>query len=149
MTPGDRYLMHVTIETGRARRSYRDEVTDETVTLLRLQIAEMLAGLPVEVTPGYRLTGASAGAALLATVSRGIMPLVTIAVAKNAKVSRRLWDHLRRPQMPGMSGAVGDPPRAPWCAAVVYPTLVADPGAADWLGDFERCLAWAWIEGGA
>jgi hypothetical protein len=74
------------------------------------------------------------------------VPLVTIAVAAKSKVSARLWSELQRP-IPGSSPAAGDPPRAPWVAARLYPTLALDPDAAVWLGDFERCLAWAWIEG--
>lgn len=141
------YLMHVTIDTGHGRRSYRDEVNDAVVTLLRQQIAEMLAGMPVETHPGYTLTGTSAGAALLATVTGRVGALATVAVAANGKVSMRLWEELRNPP-PGMTPAVGDPPQAPWCAVRLYPALKLDPEAAAWLGDFERCLAWAWIEGG-
>ena len=141
-----RYLMHVTIETGHATRCYRDEMDDALVTLTRQQLEEMLAGLPVEVRPGYRLTGAAvAGQAILATVSKGDMPLATIAVAGKAKASRTLWDLLRKPPMRGMSPAVGDPPRAPWVAVQVFPMLLMEPDAAQWLGLFERALAWAWI----
>lgn len=142
----DRYVMHVTLETGHGRRSYRHEVADAVVTLLRQQIAEMLAGMPVEIRPGYTMSGAAAGPALLATVSRDGRPLITVAVAAKSRASARLWRELQHP-VPGSSPAVGDPPRAPWVAARLYPTLVLDPEAATWLGDFGRCLAWAWIEG--
>jgi hypothetical protein len=142
-----RYILHMTLGTGDIRRSWRHEVEDGVVSLIRQQIAEMLAGLPVEVRPGYAMAGAAAGAALLATVSRDRVPLVTIAVAAKAKASARLWDELRRP-VPGAAAAAGEPPQAPWVAARLWPALARDPEAAAWLGDFERCLAWAWIEGG-
>lgn len=142
-----RYVLHVTLTTGHARRSYRDEVDDAIVAILRQQIAEMRAGLPVEIRPGYRLTGAAAGQALVASVSMGDVPMVTIGVAGNAKVSARLWDQLKVPPTPLIAGAVGEPPRAPWCAVTIHPTILdADPATLGWLGDFERCLAWAWIE---
>jgi len=47
---------------------------------------------------------------------------------------------------------VGDPldfgalPQAPWCAARLETGLALYPGAAVWLGDYERLVAWAWIE---
>ena len=34
---------------------------------------------------------------------------------------------------------------APWLAVITHPTLAAHLGATEWLGDFERCVAWAWI----
>ena len=36
---------------------------------------------------------------------------------------------------------------APWLVVDLYLiSLAADPDAAAWLGDAERCIAWAWIE---
>jgi len=36
-------------------------------------------------------------------------------------------------------------PPVPWCAVSVHTPVGAFPEALDWLGDFERCIAWAWI----
>ena len=37
-------------------------------------------------------------------------------------------------------------PAEPWCAVLIHLTLaLADPSASAWLGDFERCVAWAWV----
>ena len=36
-------------------------------------------------------------------------------------------------------------PREPWCAVALHPTLAGDLGATQWLADFERSVAWAWI----
>ena len=56
-----------------------------------------------------------------------------------------LWDALHA--MPDAVGAVtdaGEPPGAvPWCGVVAHPGLLMVPGAAVWLADFERCIAWA------
>lgn len=38
-----------------------------------------------------------------------------------------------------------DQPDAPWCAVVLHPSLSAYRGDVEWMGDFERCIAWAWI----
>lgn len=138
------YLWHLTLDTGHGRRSYRDEVDDTVVALLGQQLGEMLAGLQVEVMPGYRLTGAAASGALLATVSGQDGPLATIAVAPSGRTSARLWEELRKPGNGAV--AVGNPPQPPWCAVRLYPALLADAEAIGRLGDLERCVAWAWIE---
>ena len=39
------------------------------------------------------------------------------------------------------------PPRAPWCGVLCHPALFLRPDAAEWLGDFERCVAWTVIRG--
>lgn len=37
-------------------------------------------------------------------------------------------------------------PGEPWCAVRLEPGIALYPETAHWLGDFERCLAWAWLE---
>ena len=141
-----RYLWHLTLDTGLGRRSERSEVGDAVVTTLSQQIAEMLDGLPVEVRPGYGLSGAAARGALLATVSGAHGPLVTVAVAPSGRSSPLLWEQLRR-SAPAGETLPEDAPQPPWCAVRIYPAALArDEDAVRWLGDFERCLAWAWIE---
>ena len=139
----ERYLMHVVIDTGDRRRSYRSEAADNTVTHLRKQIEAMLAEEHVEIRPGYRLTGNAHGSALLATVCVGEQPLVTIGVAARSQSSARLWEELINVKTVRDDVAR---PEAPWCAVRLHSHLLLDPMAASWLGDFERCLAWAWIE---
>ena len=36
-------------------------------------------------------------------------------------------------------------PQEPWLAALVYPSAVGYRGDLGWMGDFEACVAWAWI----
>lgn len=134
--------MHVTLETGHSRRSYRSEVADGVVVHLRKQIEEMLSGGGVEIRPGYQMAGAAHGAALVASVHSGDMPLVTIGVAARSQVSARLWEEMVN--IAPTADIVR--PEAPWCAVRVYPLLLADPFAASWIGDFGICLAWAWLE---
>lgn len=136
-----RYLWHVTLNTGESHRSYRNEVRDAIMTLLRQQIDEALAGLDVAIKPGYRLKADTVGGALVGTVMRDRDdPLCTIAVARNARQGAAIWRLLQE---------AGSPPRSPWCAVRLYAGLAYDPDALIWLGDFERCLAWAWLDGRA
>jgi hypothetical protein len=49
-------------------------------------------------------------------------------------------------EIPEPLNPMPDRPQTPWCAAKLMPGLSAYPAAAMWLGDMERCVAWAWIE---
>ena len=74
-------------------------------------------------------------------------PLVMIAVAGHSRCGAAVWGNLS-----AMAAHLGLPtqasrvqPPAPWCAALLLPGIADDPQAAEWLGDFERCLAWSWV----
>jgi hypothetical protein len=141
-----KYLMHITLDTGHSRRSYRDEVKDTVVTIMRQQAAEAQAGDRPEIMPGYALNIATAGTALLATVeSDKLGPLITIAICPKSRVSQKLWDALKEP-IGDLAVAKGDAPTVPWCAVRMYPAAALDFDALQWLGDYERCLAWGWVE---
>lgn len=142
----DRYLWHVTLDTGHSRRSYRNEVDDAVITLVRQQINEALSGLHVVIRPGYTLMANTAAGALLVTVIADTnAPLCTIAIARNSRQSRDLWSMLKQPVEIG-AVATGEPPPPPWCAVRLYPGLAEHVDALAWLGDFERCVAWGWID---
>jgi hypothetical protein len=38
------------------------------------------------------------------------------------------------------------PASLPWCAVILTPNAARQIDQMDWLGDFERCLAWAWLD---
>ena len=135
------YLWHLTTTTGHGRRSYRNEVDPAVVTLVRQQLGEALAGIDVVVRDGYALTAKAVGTALVATVSGPKGTLVTIGVARKSRDAARLWQMLQ-----SKSDAIGEMPRPPWCAVALHPAIAGDPIAATWLGDYERCLAWAWVD---
>lgn len=139
------YIHHITLDTGHIRRSPRAEVDDAAITLVRQQIDEALAGMSVEIRPGYTIMANTAAGALLVTVlAAGKAPLCTIAVARHSRQSKALWRLLKEPAGIGAQ-ATGDAPPPPWCAVRLYPALTARPTALTWLGDFERVAAWAWI----
>lgn len=144
------YLDHLTISTGHTQRSPRAEVADHSIDHTRELLADAIAAggdiaMPV---PGYQIHVEPFGdrRAMLATVS-GLdgADLVTFGVA--ARPAKALWSQLVRLQaMIAPDVAIPPQPGAPWCAAVLLPALAADRAASGWLGDFERCVAWAWIE---
>lgn len=102
---------------------------------------------------GYHCATTIADDAMLATVFHDRRPLVTFGVATNDAVAEELWpalesQYLQLGDMPGIRAAdfaaPARPLHVPWCAAMA---IFATPEEALWIADFERCLAWAWIEG--
>lgn len=154
-------LQHITINTGHSRWSDPDEVSpDALTTTAELLDRALAAGRAIPLAPSalshYALEATVDGGALLATVSGPVgphvpgrphrgqtTPIVTIAVARRNRQARALWTMIWAMHDP----AAPEVPRStPWAAALLYLALDRHPHAQRWLGDFERCLAWAWIE---
>lgn len=144
------YLHHVTLTTGHVRRSPRAEVSDEAVAFCADLIARAVAGhatVPLP-TAGYSLGAAASSRCLTATVWADGPPsecIATIGVAAHSRCGAGLWRALHRY---GTTPIVTDPeqcPPEPWCAAALEGAIIQHPDATEWLGDFERCLAWAWL----
>jgi hypothetical protein len=128
-------LNHYTITTGNNRVSPRSEVGPEAIAMC----APLLRTGEHEIPgpPGYRVRVTVDGTALAATVSRDGAPLVTAYVCPDASA---LAAALRA------TGAIPAVALTPPALLVdVHPTASGDP-ALEWLGDFERCLAWAFLE---
>lgn len=143
----ERYLSHLTLDTGHVRRAPRKDLDEAVMTIVRQSIDEALHGLAPVIRPGYTLSAMQQRGALLATVmTEQSAPICTIAVAGDARQGDGLWAVLKDPA-PGGAVAVGEPPAPPWCAVRLHPDLESHLDAIVWLGDFERYLAWAWIDG--
>lgn len=143
MTLG-KYIWHITLNTGDVRQSPRSEVGDDIIEALQpLLIADGTHKMPV---PGYTLKVSRLGSNLIATVmQQAVRPFVTIGIATRSTGAARLWQELHK-IAPTTVPHTADMPSAPWCAALLHTAVEQDIPATSWLGDFERCLAWAWIE---
>ncbi|MER2518583.1 MAG: hypothetical protein ABTR92_19665 [Candidatus Accumulibacter phosphatis] len=142
------YINHLTLSTGHTRRSPRAEVGDDTLAWLVPWLREAVAlgtpqPLPVADLARYTLLAMVEDGALLATLYAGIdAPLVTIGVAQRSRQGACLWEKM----IAAFDAAPGlERPAEPWCAVALHAGILDDPGAGEWPGDFERCLAWAWI----
>ena len=154
------YLNHITLSTGDLRRSPRHEVTDSTLRYLVPWLdsaiaAGTLSPLPIPALAHFSVRATVEGGALVATLlaplgphTRGkpysgeTLPLVTVGVSQRSRQGAELWAMLV-----GQFGAVPGlkMPDEPWCAVALHPGVIGYPDDIGWLGDFERCIAWAWM----
>lgn len=154
------YLNHITLTTGHARRSDRAEVSPRTTALLAPWLdaaanSGVLRPLPVPELSHFGGQVIVQDGSLVVTVSAPVgphqqgkphtgqtMPLVTLGVATRSRQAGPLWSMLTG----AFDAASGlKQPSAPYCAVAIHPSIAAYTGPTDWLGDFERCVAWAWI----
>lgn len=142
-------LHHLTLTTGHDRLSPKYEVDDESLTLLEPWLA-MACSSEYEVSlpalEDYTAIAIVHGSGLVMTVygpALGkITPLVTFAVAQESANGDELWNKFA--ERFGIVPGLNKPPE-PWCGVVIHPGLAFNSEANEWLGDFERCIAWTWI----
>lgn len=154
------YLHHITLSTGHTRRSDRAEVSGETLARVGPWLAALVesgkpAPLPVSGLSEYTGHATVVDGALVVTISgpeqtEGPMagkapPLVTVGVAKRSRHGAALWPLMTGPVMTPAKPGI-QRPGEPWAAVAIWPTLALHPEAAGWLGDLERCIAWAWMD---
>ena len=144
--PKQNYLTHATASTGHSRRSYRSEVADDVVAAVKSWLPDLMAGRPRGVLHDrYAVrcewsNGKSIGFVVdrLDDLMRPV-DIVRIAVCRHSKRAAPSWQFV---------GGKDAPPRVPFVAADLLTDNIeaADLMALPVIADFERCLAWAWLE---
>ncbi len=129
-------MQHLTLDTGRTRVSFRDEIAPDVLEQLRP--LTVTGTYPMPQPPGCAVSVAVDGTAALVTVMRAGDPLVTFGVAADERGAAKLWPLIARP-------GVVRPSAVPWLAAGLEVGVAVHPGDLGWLGDFERCWAWCWL----
>ena len=140
------FIHHVTLNSGHARPSPRAEVADHVVSALQpLVAAEAETTLPILDTSYNLHIKRNDGAYLAVVEDDEATSLITVAISRRNRNGAALWRSLH--VWPGELATRADlPPDAPWLAARIEPDGFADSELLTWVGDFERCLAWAWLE---
>lgn len=134
-------MNHYTLITGHNRVSPRSEVSDDAIRVCRPLIVPGTHEIPGPLGK-YTLVVPETAHGLLGTVYQAKAPVASIGVADTPEASAEIW-----PALLGLHerlGLPGDPvePELPWIAT----TILLSAPAMEWLGDFERCWAWAWLE---
>jgi hypothetical protein len=135
-------ILHVTLQTGRWSRSHRQDVSDSTIATLR----PLVGANGEHEIPGIfarKLRVTRTGRLLLATILAETS-ICTLAIADRSVGADKLWEMIH--ERTKTATDPGRPPPAPWCAARHEPGFVACPEDAAWLPDFQRCLAWTFLE---
>lgn len=152
------YLDHITLTTGHSRKSARAEVPLQALhaassVIHQAQATDAVIPLPSGLSD-YGIRASAKGNALRVTVFAlntastdllkqvDAIPLVTFGVGHDNRDGIALWNDLIAEY--GAHPSVRYPYHM-WCAAVLHLGVITDPEAAMWIGDFERCAAWAWI----
>lgn len=157
------YIHKITLNTGSRQRLTRDAVDDTTLAVVRPWLVAAVASQQRTPLPVAALSHFSAVAlrhesgGLVVTIygpagphipgqasTASQTPLATMGIAQRSRHGTDLWGMLMATF--GRWAHIGiKNPRAPWCAAVALPGLLAYPDSAQWLDDLESCIAWAWI----
>lgn len=156
------YIDHVTLTTGHRSCARRADVAAPVLDVVAPWLDRvLLADAPSAATPlpvpdlsDFSATAFTTPGGLVVTVygpdilslppaMPEPIPLVTFGVARRSRGAAKLWDSLVKQDPTGRCGTM---PGAPWLAVLLHPSLTIFPDAAHWLGDFERCVAWAWVE---
>lgn len=165
------YINHLTINTGHMLRSARADVADDVLRVVAPWLHGLIDGggrapLPVQQLAAYSAAAFTDNGGLVLTLYGPDVPvypapqidpaalldrpslfgaagpLVTMGVAQRSRQGRDLWAKLiAHLDVPSNAAK----PAEPWCAVVLHPVIAAHPHAVTWLGDLERCVAWAWI----
>lgn len=153
------YIHHVTLTTGHTRRSYRSECDPRFLAELAPIVAECerdgTADMP-SPTGLMRLTRIndsdrpSRHVAIWAISEPQGPALVTLALAMDDRAGAGVWRalHAGHAEPVPLATRADQRPGAPWLAVILHvPAMVpVMHPALGWLGDAERCIAWAWID---
>ena len=148
-----RAIRHITLTTGHTRDSCRDEIDDEVTTIIGEMIDRIIADdtqtVPIPHVGPYSLGGKASSHCLIATVWADGPPsevVATIGIAVHSDCGTALWRELHKwGTTPVATDAESCPP-APWVAVALEAAILRHLDTMDWLGDFERCLAHAWMD---
>lgn len=148
------HLNHITLQTGHTRKSDRSELSTQVLAYCTDLITQCLLNpdkkIAIDNLDGYFFSAGNIGAnSLFGTVWHGQkqpVPLVTLIIAKKSRNATKLWQELHRHCVAPAVTDINNAPQVPWCAVSLTPMAGDYADALGWLGDFERCLAWAWVD---
>lgn len=144
------YIKHITLQSTHSRNIEKSEVSAESLELCTDLITSCLFSsnkkIAIPFFDGYYLSaGNTGGKSLFGTIWFGELPLVTFVVAKKSRNAAKVWQELHRHVTLETKTDEKDVPSVPFIAVSLQVTAQLAPDAMSCLGDFERCIAWAWM----
>ncbi|SQF65673.1 Uncharacterised protein [Actinobacillus pleuropneumoniae] len=144
MTRG-KYIYHVTIDNGHTRRSPRSEVRQETINIFVPWVKNMLNGQPQGIIDDKYSCRAEMHNSKMCefVISRltddmAATDVIRFVVCRHSRHKQNAW---------ALVSGVGEPPEVPFCAVKFEGlNLIDDLEHIGEFGDFERCVAWTWME---
>lgn len=142
---GGTYINHISTNTDHRRRSPRSEVSDAALQTVSAWLSDMLDGQTRAIWQdryACRIVRRS-GKSVLFAVSRvdGEMQhtdIVHFAVCRHSRDKAKAWAEV---------GGRGNLPQVPFCAVRLLDSItMADAPHLAMIADFERVMAWAWLE---
>jgi hypothetical protein len=151
LSGGHMYLNHITLSTGHTARTSRANVSDVTIKTLSPWLKACIDYIddyplpgPLGFRDGFVMSASILHGGLVCRVGHMVGgPLVSFGVAARSRQSGELWAWMCAQY--GSKEAL-QAPGTPWCAVALRPAYSAQPGISAWMGDFERCVAWTWLE---
>jgi hypothetical protein len=139
-------LNHITLSTGDLARTPHSAVGSGTMEFMCSWLDKAIASnspvsLGVPSLSGFTALVTAEENDLLVTLYGGeLVPIVTFGCAPRS--SSTLWSLLLN--QGGILKSMSEP-EAPWCGVVLHSGTSIYTDHVHWLGDWERCVAWAWI----
>lgn len=148
-----RFLRHVTLTTGDVRDSTIDEISPAALEavgelLVRVCRPEQPEPVSIPAVGPYSISGRCTSRCLTATVWADGPPSVAIAslgVAGHSRCGATLWRALHTWGDAPVSTDPARCPPEPWVAVALDAGIARHLDATAWLGDFARCLGWAFL----
>ncbi len=134
-----KYFNHVTVDTGHSRRSYRDEVSDDVIATMADWVKRMKEDNEViNIYDNYtcQLLHINSKMAdfIVAIDKDGVeYDVLRFTVCLHSRYKQQAWQTV---------DGKGEAPQVPFIAVKLINPLFVDMS----LGDFERCLAWGFLE---
>lgn len=141
-----KFINHYTVNTNHLRESPRSEVTKEALEFCTEILNTMLTGKSADIVDSYKIHGTIEKNYCLAVIFKATdknkTPLIKIGITNNENEAKTVWLAIaNNDDLP-----ITNLPSTPFVIARITDHGISDFELLQWVGDFERVLAWAWIE---
>lgn len=141
---------HITLNTTHTSITRPGDVHADVITMLSALISDSVrtqSSVAIKGFQPYEVKVAVDDLTMFATVYKrahaALTPIISIGVALDATSGVKLWNELHDTALLPVATTADQAPKGPWIAARFEKGFYMALGASLWLGDFERCLGWA------